>query len=352
MDEMTDDTEDLEPIDVSAERPAATGTIAPGPGWQPGWYSDPWTAGQYRYWNGQAWTAETHRAGPAPAPGGWPAQPATTFGGNAGGLYRSDPLPGPEAAAYRRRRRTPAMVAAVVAIALVAGAIGYAIEASTESSKPAARSQVPSGTLPAGNTAPAPLTAALSKLVVRQADVGASHVVLLIPNGNRTTQPTLDLCNGTFASEKLRAARLQVAEVDASGNGLLSTEAVAYRNTAASAQAFAELRRVRSACPSTPVVSPVGEPTAVTSFKAAPDASWPRTRSVERLAYSFDTTASGTKSPSVAVYLRRGRFLLGVYFPRPGGAQAAVGGKTTIEGIVGGFEARLAQLPASVVNAK
>ena len=42
---------DLEPIDLSGDAP--------------GWYADPWTSGQYRYWNGEAWTTDTHWPGPA-----------------------------------------------------------------------------------------------------------------------------------------------------------------------------------------------------------------------------------------------------------------------------------------------
>jgi hypothetical protein len=191
---------------------------------------------------------------------------------------------------------------------------------------------------------------ALSSLVVAQADVGSTRAVILIPNGNRITQPTLDLCNGTFASEKLRVARLQVAELDSNGRALLSTEAVTYPSAAATGSAFAELRKVRAECPKKPVTSPVGEGTATTAFKAAPDRDWPSTPGVERLAYSFTTTSAGSTSSSIAVYLRRGRVLLGVYFPQPSGSQPAVHGRTSIAGIVGLFEARLARLPGSVVG--
>ena len=41
------------------------------------------------------------------------------------------------------------------------------------------------------------------------------------------------------------------------GNTLLSTEAVLYRDPAAAEQGLAELRKVRAECPDTPVVSPV-----------------------------------------------------------------------------------------------
>ncbi len=213
-------------------------------------------------------------------------------------------------------------------LVLVAGAIGYAIEASTESDSSAtATTQPPSSTTP-GSVVPAPSTAdrlALSSLVVRQSDVDSTRTVVLIPDGNRTTEPTLDLCNGTFPSEQQRVARLQVAELNASGNtALLSTEAVTYKHAAGGAQAFTELRKVRGACPHQPVTSPVGEGTDETTFKAPPDSNWPNTKSVERLAYNFTTTAAGKTSPSVAVYLRRGRVLMGVYFPQPNGAQPAV----------------------------
>jgi hypothetical protein len=297
-------------------------------------------------WNGEAWTGETGRAGPggtapSPAPVSTPTyEPAST----------------PVAPSVRTPRtgRTAAIVAAIVVLVLVAGAIGYAIEASTESSTASPPTTQPTPTTTPGSVAPAPSAAdrlALSSLVVRQADVGTARTVVLIPNGNRTSEPTLDLCNGTFPSEKLRAARLQVAELNRTGNSaLLSTEAVTYRHPGDGAQAFTELRKVRAACPHQPVTSPVGAQTAETSFNAPPDRNWPRTKSVERLAYSFNTIAAGTTSPSVAVYLRRGRVLMGVYFPRPNGAQPAVGGKTTIEDIVGLFEARMAKLPAKVVN--
>ena len=99
------------------------------------------------------------------------------------------------------------------------------------------------------------------------------------------------------------------------------------------------------------MVSPVGEATVSTHFNAAPDGAWPQVAGVERVAYSFTTTdSSGTTTNSIAVYLRRGRALLGVYFGQPEGPQPAVGGQTTVAGIVNLFENRVAKMPASVVN--
>src|SRR5690242_15984421 len=121
--------------------------------------------------------------GGAPVATGWPPPP----------MYPRPP--------NRRGQRTAAIVAGLVALVLLAGAVGYAIEASTEDNSSSRAS--PLTTLPPGPTTPAPVAAdriALSKLVVRQSDVDSARVVVLIPNGNRTTQPTLDLCNGTFAT--------------------------------------------------------------------------------------------------------------------------------------------------------
>ena len=364
---MSDDFQDLEPIDLSGAGPAAPG---PGPGsWLPGWYADPWTAGQYRYWSGQTWTGETNRWGPATTPPAqttvtaiapWPAtaSPAAPSPFEVGAPDGGTPSRGPMVAG----------VIALVVLLLVSGAVGFAINSHSHSKRaavlvpgPITPSPSPSPTTAPSSQPPVskstdPDSGVLGDLVVQQTDVAASRTVLLIPNGNVTTQPTLDLCNGTFASESLRTARLQVADVDANGNASLSTEAVLYRNAAASTEAFAELRQVSAACPDSPVVSPVHEQTATTVFKAAPDGSWPRTPSVERQAYSIvssvaaTATAPATSSPSIAVYLRRGRVLLGLYFPIPSGTQPAVDGQTTIEGIVGVFEARMAKLPASVVN--
>jgi hypothetical protein len=207
-------------------------------------------------------------------------------------------------------------------------------------------------TTPGPTVPPDPDERALGSLILRQSDVHAGNTVALLEHGADLTVPTLDLCYGTFASEARRTARRQVALFDDQQTEQLSTEAVLYGAPANGTQAFTELRSVAAHCPATPVTSPVGEGTAITRFRAAPDGAWPRTRSVERLAYDFDTTDSATGIPthSIAVYLRRGRALMGVYFAAPDSPQIAVAGKTTIAGIVSVFEARMARLPASVVN--
>ena len=137
---------------------------------------------------------------------------------------------------------------------------------------------------------------------------------------------------------------------DTQGQVVLSTEAVLYQNAAATAQAFSELRATAAACPPTSVPSPVGEPAVTTTFNPRPDASWPQTPTVERLAYDFVATdGQGVTQDSIAVYLRRGSVLMGLYFPTPG-APPAIYGQSSIAATVGLFAARMAKLPASVVD--
>jgi hypothetical protein len=205
---------------------------------------------------------------------------------------------------------------------------------------------------PGAGTTPGPVNSALNSIVIRQSDVPTT-VTVVTESGDDSVAgaPTLDLCNATFPSESLRTARLQPTAVDDQGSPLISTEAVLYSSPAATAQAFAELRSAAAKCPATPVSSPVGDPTVATRFNAAPDASWPQTPTVERLAFDFVvTSASGQSQHFLSVFLRRGQVLEGLYFYQPDGAQVPVTGQTTMAGIVGVFAGRIAQLPASAVG--
>jgi hypothetical protein len=253
-----------------------------------------------------------------------------------------DPLPAPVPRPTQRpadRGPLAALVAALVVVSLVVGFGIATIVVNTRDSGPRRAVDV------------APDDSVLGELILRQSDVPAGDNVTLLRQGASLTVATLDLCNGRFASETQRIARRQVALTG--GQGLLmSTEAILYRGRSAGAQAVGELQSVAAHCPSTPVKSPVGDDTVTTKFRSAPDGLWPRTPSVQRLAYDFVTTdaATGEAAHSVAVYLRRGRVLMGIYFARPDGAQDAVAGRTTIAGIVAVFEARLAKVPASVAG--
>jgi hypothetical protein len=263
-----------------------------------------------------------------------------------------------------RRRLTPLQINALaLAVGLVLGFVVVEKVVSGHGHKSADVLPAPSSPLvPAVPASPSPAASApvsndpsapvLQRLVVRQQDVATNNTVQLLDGGNQVVgQTTLDLCNGRYPSEALRSARLQVVEYDGGGAGVLSTEAVLYRSAGDAAQAMREVKSVAAGCPAQPVVSPVGEPTVTTRFQSPPDRSWPSVGGVERLAFAFTTTDSlGVTDSHVAVYLRRGRVLEGVYFPSPAGRQPPVDGQTSIAAIVGVFAQRIAALPSSVVS--
>ncbi len=244
---------------------------------------------------------------------------------------------------------------AIVVLGLVVGLLGvrFLYDRAKSSDDAGSAEGVPGtsdGRPRSPSTSTDPSRSALSSLIVKPDDVATSHTVALLLGGDGLSQPTLDLCNGTFPSESRRTARLQDVVIDQQGEGALSTEAVLYRDTEAAEQAMSELDSVVAACPATPVRSPVGEPAVTTKFNPRPDGDWPQTPSVNRKAFDFTTVdEAGQTSRYVAVYLQRGRALMGVYFPKPE-APPAVAGQTGIPGIVEVFAKRMAALPASVVG--
>lgn len=347
--------------DDGAPPPGAT------PG-MPGWHPDPWSSARLRWWTGTSWTFSTTDAPDAPRPAPSPPRPPLLDPSLPPPAAPDPPSPpAPAARGLARKYRLGIAVVLGVLVGLAGARIlldrGRTTTAggSAAASGPAPRSEGPSGPTgtppprPAPSPAPAtatdPSATALASLIVTPADVVAPLSVILPPGGEGLSRPTLDLCNGTFPSESLRTARLQDAVVDERGGLTFGTEAVLYRDSGGAIQAVSELAAVVGTCPSTPVRSPVGAPTVITSFAAPPDGAWPQTATVNRLAFDFTTTdASGATTRTIAVYLQRGRALLGVYFSRPDGAQPAVADQTTIPGIVGVFAGRLAALPASVVS--
>jgi hypothetical protein len=247
----------------------------------------------------------------------------------------------------------------VVALVAAAGIGGYLLNVNRDSKDRLAGATPalpisPPTSLPSvtPTVPPDPAATALLGLVVATADVVPPVTVQSIRGGNQVTgQVTLDICNATYPSESLRTARLQNVAVDDNGDVVFSTEAVLYKNADSTAGAFTELEAAAATCPSGPVASPVGGPTVTTHFNAAPDASWPQTPSVDRVAFDIVTTdRTGLANHSVAVYLRRGRALLGVYFSDADNPPPSIAGQTTMAGIVNVFAGRLAQLPASVVG--
>jgi hypothetical protein len=197
-------------------------------------------------------------------------------------------------------------------------------------------------------------SAVLQAVSLQAKDASSPNTVTTIIDGDQVAdQVSLDLCGGTFPSEALRVARHQVALRSGDQPGAMSTEALMYRSRAATAQAFAELLRARRECPTGLVPSPVeGEPAMKSVFHASPDATWPAVAGVDRLA--FDVTLADAKGDTmrmVAVYLRRGRVVVALYF-RPGALPRVDGlvGHPTPAAVAGTIAARLASLPASDVG--
>ena len=257
-----------------------------------------------------------------------------------------------------------AFLAAVVVVALIVGFASATLvldarDSDNNATAAGPGSTVPNvGPVPGGPTTTVPRGPAdpdesvLGGLIVKQTDVPPAFTVHHLVHGADLTVGTLDICNGKFATESERTARRQVALTDAEGDQIFGTEAILYKSAAVGTRAVEEIKSVTSQCPSTPVVSPIGDPTAIFKFRKPPDAAWPRKASVERLAYDLDASTVGDPQPSrsIVVYLRRGRVLMGLYFNKPVGTQVPVQGRDSISGIVGVFQDRMAKLPARVVN--
>lgn len=90
---------------------------------------------------------------------------------------------------------------------------------------------------------------ALSKYGFRADDFSSEWTVLPMVNGTTLIDPSLDLCNGTFASEKDRVERRQVLATKVGSTfSFLSTEVVRYSSSTAAASAQKELVKALSDC--------------------------------------------------------------------------------------------------------
>jgi hypothetical protein len=91
--------------------------------------------------------------------------------------------------------------------------------------------------------------AALAKLGFRADDFSQEWTVLPMANGTTLLDPSLDLCNGTYASEKDRVERRQVMATKVGSTfSFLSTEVVKYSSAAAANAAQKELVKVLAQC--------------------------------------------------------------------------------------------------------
>jgi hypothetical protein len=90
----------------------------------------------------------------------------------------------------------------------------------------------------------------VERAVLKAAEVGPGSISRQIPDGDVVQgQVTLDLCGATFATEKLRLARLQISFIRNTGGGpFLSNEVVAYKRGGAPT-AMKELRAAVANCP-------------------------------------------------------------------------------------------------------
>jgi hypothetical protein len=143
------------------------------------------------------------------------------------------------------------------AVLIAAGMAMVIVGCSGGSSSPSASGTPP--TSPSASPSPngsSTLDPQLVRIVLTSAQVtatGSPVVTQLLPGGNEVAgQVTLDACNGQFASESKRVARIQVAYVATSGpragRQVASNEVVRY-SSGGTAEAFSELKQVAAGCP-------------------------------------------------------------------------------------------------------
>jgi hypothetical protein len=90
---------------------------------------------------------------------------------------------------------------------------------------------------------------ALAKFGFRADDFSQEWTVLPMANGTTLLDPSLDLCSGTYASEKDRVERRQVMATKVGSTfSFLSTEVVKYSSAAAASAAQKELVKVLAQC--------------------------------------------------------------------------------------------------------
>jgi len=90
---------------------------------------------------------------------------------------------------------------------------------------------------------------ALAKFGFRASDFSQEWTVLPMGGGTKLDDPSLDLCNGVFLSEKERIERRQVAATKVGSTfAFLSSEVVRYSSAAAAAAAQRELVKVLNDC--------------------------------------------------------------------------------------------------------
>jgi hypothetical protein len=243
-------------------------------------------------------------------------------------------------------------VALVVGVALVAAACSSGPAAQVTGAPTSSSSAAASGD--GGTTGTRPdAGATLDSVGLQPDDAATGYDYAPYQGGDQVRgQVSLDVCSQRFSSESLRVARHQVGIRDTKGKGVVSTEALLYRDPAAAAQAMGEIQQAVAACPSTPTKSAVaGAPALSYQVNAPPDEGWQRVAGVDRLA--FDMTASDESGHTVrivTIFLRRARLLLGIYLQQPEQASQALTNHPSVENLTSRFASEIAALPATDVQ--
>jgi hypothetical protein len=150
----------------------------------------------------------------------------------------------------------------------------------------------------------------LDPLLLTGAQVGPGYQLFQREGGRGLGVPTLDGCGLRYPSEKLRTARVQVVYGSRTSALVVSNEVVAYRPGGA-AQALREATASIGRCPRGKVKA--GKGTVVYRLTRLPAASVPP--GGVGIAYSAVYTEAGKSErvEAVAVYVRNGDTLSGVY---------------------------------------
>lgn len=222
-----------------------------------------------------------------------------------------------------------ALVVARVAAVAVVGVVGTACGGGRSTSLRSTTSTSTTSSTTSTTAVALSSRQVLERMSVAPGDVGPGMSVDLMQGGDRVSdQVSLDVCGADFPSEALRVYRRQVNVVQGEGSPL-SSEALLYGSERGTVQAFAELRSAEANCPKGYVDSPVANsPDYKTTFRPSPDATWAAVPGVERLVFDFDATERGGSTHRfVAVYLRRDKALLGIYWRDPAKPPAIAGSR-------------------------
>jgi len=152
----------------------------------------------------------------------------------------------------------------------------------------------------------------LNKLVLKPAAVGAGYVLVQRTDGQGTAQRTLDLCGtSNYASEQLRAGRLQVDYLKPNAKLALSNEVVLYKSGGA-AQAMREVAQHADNCPARPIAFE-GQPPLRYTITHLLDSRLIKGYLALRVVVTGTIKGQSVRAVRYAIYQRFGNVLSGVY---------------------------------------